>query len=159
MAISKEQAYCDHDYGAPVKGWTKCIKCGLKTRASQIKKEKEIAMDVTTVDREGNNVVIHGAGETAETPDLVMPKVEKPEVVEVILSSGKISTGKTVVITCIDCGAERIIKIQDAFQVKRCVACQKKATNRKRYENRKKNKALKKAAEVPTENSIAVPAE
>lgn len=147
MAISKEQASCDHDYGAPAKGWVTCVKCNLKTRASHLKKEEEETMDVRTVDKEGNDIIIHGGGIAAETPELTLPKVEKPEAVEVTLSSGKVTTGKVVTITCVECGADRVIKIQDASQVTRCVACQKKVTNRKRYENRKKNKALKKAAE------------
>ena len=40
-------------------------------------------------------------------------------------------------IRCIDCGAERTIKIQDAFQVIRCAACQKKAQNKKRAAKKK----------------------
>ena len=34
--------------------------------------------------------------------------------------------GKTCFIECEDCGATREIKVQDAFQVKRCKACQKR---------------------------------
>lgn len=57
-----------------------------------------------------------------------------------MLSSGIMVRGKTVTIKCCDCGAERIIKPQDAFQVKRCVDCQKKYRRKKQAENRKKKK-------------------
>lgn len=33
---------------------------------------------------------------------------------------------KFTTIKCVDCGAERVIHVQDAFQVKRCVPCQAK---------------------------------
>jgi len=40
-------------------------------------------------------------------------------------------------ITCVDCGAERIIKVQDIRQVTRCVDCQTKYRKLKRKEYRK----------------------
>lgn len=88
-----------------------------------------------------------------ETPIVVEPVVEEPvvetmeEVVgeaeipaapePVLLSTGKWAYGPTTTIHCIDCGAERTIKIQDAFQVIRCAACQKKAQNKKRAAKKK----------------------
>lgn len=54
---------------------------------------------------------------------------------------------KTVTIKCCDCGAERIIKVQDQFQVKRCVNCQKKFRNKKRAERRREKRAKTKAQE------------
>lgn len=47
---------------------------------------------------------------------------------------------KTVAIQCIDCGAPRIIKVQDAFQVKRCPECQRKYRSRKRAERRRQKR-------------------
>ena len=44
---------------------------------------------------------------------------------------------KTIVINCSDCGKKRRIKPQDAFQVKRCVSCQKKHRNKLRAERHK----------------------
>lgn len=53
---------------------------------------------------------------------------------------------KTKTIKCVDCDRERIIKVQDAFQVKRCISCQKKYRNRKRTERKQaRAKAEKKA--------------
>lgn len=46
---------------------------------------------------------------------------------------------KTIVIDCVDCGKKRRIKPQDAFQVKRCISCQKKHRNKlraKRYKQK-----------------------
>ena len=45
--------------------------------------------------------------------------------------------GATVSIHCQDCGKEHVIKVQDANQVTRCPACQKKYRNAKRAEKRK----------------------
>ena len=39
---------------------------------------------------------------------------------------GVAKKGKTSFITCVDCGAQREVKVQDVFQVKRCQECQKK---------------------------------
>jgi hypothetical protein len=68
---------------------------------------------------------------------------EKPELV--LLSSGKWAIGPTVVITCEECGAERVIKKQDEFQVTKCVACQKKSLNRRRYEKKRDRKREERA--------------
>ena len=43
----------------------------------------------------------------------------------------------TVTIVCVDCGAERTVAVQDAKQVKRCVACQEKYRKVQRKEYRK----------------------
>lgn len=63
----------------------------------------------------------------------------------VILSTGKVAHGPTVTIKCAnfeECGNERTIMKQDAFQVKHCVGCQKVERNRRRRERRKaKNKS------------------
>ena len=67
----------------------------------------------------------------APVEETKVPEVKEAPV-PVLLSSGKWAYGPTTTITCEDCGAERIIKIQDAFQVTRCIPCQKKAQNAKR---------------------------
>lgn len=46
-----------------------------------------------------------------------------------------------VVIKCIDCGKEREIHLQDKFQVKRCVECQRTYRNARRSELNKKKRA------------------
>ena len=67
----------------------------------------------------------------APVEETKVPEVKEAPV-PTLLSSGKWAYGPTTTITCEDCGAERIIKIQDAFQVTRCIPCQKKAQNAKR---------------------------
>jgi len=52
---------------------------------------------------------------------------------------------KRVVITCCDCSALREVNVQDAFQVKRCEACQKKYRQAKRAERIKRKRAEAKA--------------
>jgi hypothetical protein len=43
----------------------------------------------------------------------------------------------TVEIVCVDCGSTRTVAVQDAKQVKRCVACQEKYRKVQRKEYRK----------------------
>ena len=54
-------------------------------------------------------------------------------------------TPKLITINCCDCGAERIIKIQDQFQVKRCPECQKAHRNAMRRAKRAEKKAQQQA--------------
>ena len=51
-------------------------------------------------------------------------------------------TCKMVKINCIDCGRERMIKVQDQFQVCRCTDCQRKHRNAMRKAKRAEKKAL-----------------
>lgn len=50
---------------------------------------------------------------------------------------------KTAVIICCECEQERIVSTQDAFQVKRCMPCQKRYRNKKRTERAKVKRAEK----------------
>lgn len=61
---------------------------------------------------------------------------------------------KYVFITCIDCGKERIVATQDAFQVKRCVDCQKRHRKMMRKINRttKVERLQKRIAELEEQN-------
>lgn len=54
---------------------------------------------------------------------------------------------KLISIDCCDCGVERKIKPQDAFQVKRCAICQNKHRNAVRAEKRKAKRAEAKQGE------------
>jgi hypothetical protein len=59
-----------------------------------------------------------------------------------VLDTGKVAVGPTTTIKCVDCGKERTVKVQDAFQVKRCVEHQKEHRLAKRRErNARKRKA------------------
>lgn len=66
----------------------------------------------------------------------------------VLADTGKVLTGKTTVIKCADCGAERTIKVQDAFQVKRCAEHQRQHRLRRRRERTAERAAARKAAKA-----------
>lgn len=52
---------------------------------------------------------------------------------------------KTIIINCADCEKKRRIKPQDAFQVKRCISCQKKYRNKRRAERRRQKRQEERA--------------
>lgn len=61
---------------------------------------------------------------------------------------------KTTTVACCDCGSIRTIAVQDAFQVKRCVACQKKHRTKKRTEiAKRKRQEARKQMELENLNS------
>lgn len=109
--------------------------------AKQTKKETELKKEDTIVkeqETKQDDVVATEGAANAEAGAVAEPPKPEP----VMLSTGKWAVGPTTTIHCVDCGAERIIKIQDAFQVTRCAACQKKAQNKKRAQKKKeKNRA------------------
>jgi hypothetical protein len=63
-----------------------------------------------------------------------------------ILDTGKVVAGPTVKIKCSDCGTEREIKVQDKFQVRRCVDCQKEHRKALRRQKLKAKREAAKAA-------------
>ena len=82
-----------------------------------------------------------------ENKEVAVTPIPTPAPVPVLLSSGKWHVGPTTIINCEDCGKERMIAIQDAFQVTRCVECQKKAQNKKRNLKKKEANSIKRQAE------------
>lgn len=159
----------------PVKGWYECKECGKKLRGAEVKAIKGDYSDLATGIHNVNGKVINKKEDGSvtvvsdqnvleetkviadgETPDPAekekkKPKKEKVEYEPVQLSSGATVVGPTVVIQCVDCGKDRTIKIQDKFQVTRCMDCQKKHRNKARYEKRKakmKEKKLENAVQA-----------
>jgi ribosomal protein S27E len=63
-------------------------------------------------------------------PKAQMPKVATPK-------APKEPKPKTTEIACVDCGERRTIATQDAFQVRRCVACQAEYRKEQRKQYRK----------------------
>jgi len=61
----------------------------------------------------------------------------KRKQIKLVLPEAKPKKATTVDITCCDCGKLRVVKTQDAFQVKRCVQCQE-AFKKIRRNNKKK---------------------
>lgn len=64
-----------------------------------------------------------------------------------IAPTGKVLKGETTTIKCIECGKDRVIRPQDAFQVERCVEHQKRHQQNYRNEyRRRKTRERKQAA-------------
>lgn len=65
-----------------------------------------------------------------------------------LLVSGSAVHGATTMITCVDCGHQRRIHVQDAFQVKRCLEHQQAVARAKRGIKNKAKRAAKAAAKA-----------
>lgn len=98
--------------------------------------------------QEGDKIVSRSEWEKANEK---AKSTSKPKGEVVILSTGKEAHGPTTTIRCQHitsdgkCGADRIIQVQDIFQVKFCIEHQKEERNKLRRERRKnKAKAAKK---------------
>lgn len=176
-----KQDICLHDVSGvqPVSGWYECKKCGKKLREKEVKVLKgdtsELPNGVTkigglTVNKTDEQTMTMHVSEP-DYPNLESPKTEekakkepKPKKEKVVyepvtLSSGKVVTAPTCTITCVECGAERIIKIQDKFQVTRCIPCQNKYRRKKTYENKKAKVAEAKANAAPAATDNTAPAQ
>ena len=123
----------------------------------------EAVIERINANAEGDNT-----GTPAEDAEAKRQQQVKDAAAEVtVLTSGKVVTGKTVTIKCshIDgvlhekhwadltaaekrkaCGDERTIKVQDQFQVKRCVAHQKAHRNALKRQKTRDQKAAREAA-------------
>lgn len=94
----------------------------------------------------GVDVMVEFKGETLtvkSTPTLVAHQM-----------TGNAKKIKTTLINCIDCGAQREIKVQDIFQVKRCPHCQaehRKAMRRANYKAKKEAERKAKEAQAQVE--------
>lgn len=65
-----------------------------------------------------------------------------PKDVKIYVSdTGKALFGPTTTISCVDCGASRVVKVQDAHQVTRCAQHQREHRNALRREKRAKARA------------------
>ena len=140
------------------KGWTTDMVTGEKLRMKkdewEAKKEKqqivlsEVIEELEQEETEAQDadmtdmaeITVH-SGEDKFTIDLA-----KEEGTTIILKQHVLTAKippKLVPISCQECGAERIIKVQDLFQVKFCQQCQKAYRNARRRELRKINKEIK----------------
>lgn len=98
------------------------------------------------------------ASATATAPKAGKAKEQKKAThVPVKLSTGKMSTGPTVEITCSEkgCTVKRVIKKQDKFQVKFCLEHQKKHRNELRRKRRKEKSKIKGKATKATNDKAA----
>lgn len=154
------------------KGWYTCLLTGKKMRGQQAQDQitrqevlvgewtREINSMKDSMDGEaeiqaeiekpkkiiGVDVMVEFKGETLtvkSTPTLVAHQM-----------TGNAKKIKTTLINCIDCGAQREIKVQDIFQVKRCPHCQaehRKAVRRANYKAKKEAERKAKEAQAQVE--------
>lgn len=154
------------------KGWYTCLLTGKKMRGQQAQDQitrqevlvgewtREINSMKDSMDGEaeiqaeiekpkkiiGVDVMVEFKGETLtvkSTPTLVAHQM-----------TGDAKKIKTTLINCIDCGAQREIKVQDIFQVKRCPHCQaehRKAMRRANYKAKKEAERKAKEAQAQVE--------
>lgn len=154
------------------KGWYTCLLTGKKMRGQQAQDQitrqevlvsewtREINSMKDSMDGEaeiqaeiekpkkivGVDVMVEFKGETLtvkSTPTLVAHQM-----------TGNAKKIKTTLINCVDCGAQREIKVQDIFQVKRCPHCQaehRKAMRRANYKAKKEAERKAKEAQAQVE--------
>lgn len=138
-----------------IKGFYKCTVCGAKLKSSLVHKMAGITITRKMPEQdpvthkfvaspkpapEATSAVPEPPKEKVSIPK---PPKEKKVPAKVKTEDGITLVGKTAVIHCIDCGAERMIKTQDIFQVKRCVTCQATYAKKMRAERAKLARAKK----------------
>lgn len=118
---------------------------GTKKR---MKKEEAIAFDEARV----AEAEAKRAEEEAKKVEAKVARKADPEIgmtnklsQHITIANMNKQTPKLITINCCDCGAERIIKVQDQFQVKRCPECQKAHRNAMRRAKRAEKKAQQQA--------------
>jgi len=135
--------------GSAQSGWYTCIKTGKKMRSKQA--EEQLKLQAATAELIEAEMAAaadneeRGVDEPQPQPEIA-PIDEAAEVMTHRLwvhINTQPKPVKTVRIECEDCGAERMIKPQDQFQVTRCESCQKKHRNKIRTERRRAKRAEK----------------
>ena len=143
------------------RGWYTCLITGKKFRgvdAEEIQEEmnryvkvinaaenkQEAMREVAMAEDQGefNNAVVM----EQENEETMTHRLENHIAMRTMAHGGQPKGIKLVSINCEDCEEERIIKVQDLHQVKRCVSCQKAHRNRVRAEKRKEKRAAEKEA-------------
>ena len=97
---------------------------------------KDPATNKRTKKEDGDKVV--SAAEWEKANPASKAKAAKPAAKPTTLTTGKVTTSPTVEITCAEkgCKEKRVIKKQDAFQVKYCIPHQKENRNKLRRDRR-----------------------
>ena len=157
-AINCPKDNCNGILVEGVRGFYKCTVCGAKVKKSLVaqlsnggttvantggSKKEVVAVDkkVAEEPKTAPQPIVTDALEVSNNKEQAAPAAPKQPTQKVKTEDGITLVGKTTIIKCIDCGAERIIKVQDVFQVKRCVKCQKEHTKRRRAEKLKASRA------------------
>jgi len=164
----KQELGCWIEEGTAKKGWYTCQITGRKLRGqeaqeqlqrqreaiarAEVEQEHELALEQQKLAQE--EVAVTAEVSKREAVDVATDEVVRqigiPSNMKEIgnkmtarLRSHLLQRGGVdlVSIRCIDCGAERLIKPQDAFQVKRCVDCQHTYRKAKRAAARRAKRA------------------
>lgn len=127
------------------KGWYTCILTGKKFRNKE---------EVTIMLEEQKTHLMNLEEEKEKLPEIFTPTPAVTVTIEVngkeinAVRTAKLDVrleieenAKTTIIHCLDCNTPREIKVQDAFQVKRCPECQKAHRNAMRRLRRKEKQA------------------
>src|SRR5690606_14412864 len=140
LAMEKLEHYIEE--GTANRGWYTCLKTGKKFRGEEAKKQFEKQKQTEQHIRE----TLEQEMASNDSEEVIVSGKVDPEFGDMTyrLAAHIAAYGnmKLVTIKCCDCGAERKIKPQDTFQVKRCVACQKLYRNARRAELRRLKRKL-----------------
>ena len=140
LAMEKLEYYIEE--GTANRGWYTCLKTGKKFRGEEARKQFEKQKQTEQRIRES----LEQEMASNDSEEVIVSGKVDPEFGDMTyrLAAHIAAYGnmKLVTIKCCDCGAERKIKPQDAFQVKRCVACQKLYRNARRAELRRLKRKL-----------------
>ena len=122
---------------------------GVDGAKKRMKREEAIAFDEARV---AEVEATKRAEEEAKKVEVRVVKGSDPEIGmtrklsrHIAIANMNKQTPKLIVINCCDCGAERTIKVQDQFQVKRCPECQKAHRNAMRRAKRTEKKVQQQA--------------
>ena len=164
-----EQAMATTDiwvYGELNRGWVEDLKTGKKVRMKKdeyeqrIAKQQEIEEEINAAlelqqEQEADEAEAHqaevDATEELKNDDNMTARLFEHIAEQVMFGKG---APKTVTIICANdhCKAERVIKVQDQFQVKFCPDCQREHRNARRRQLRAEKKAAAEAAKQAAES-------
>jgi ribosomal protein L37AE/L43A len=145
-------AGCTGNLVEGVRGFLRCDTCGAKIKKSLVVPQDEITTDQQkTVAQATDTIKKEKPAKTTKQASIgdtdVIPK-QKPKTTMTTTGDGTVLHGKTTAINCKDCGAERIIKVQDAFQVTRCKSCQQAFTKARRNDRLKEKRTVATKTEI-----------
>ena len=138
------------------RGWYTCLITGKKFRGADAEKiqeemnkfmkvinaaeNKQEAMAEVAMEEDQVEEFNHELDNAGQEDEVMTDRLENHIQERAAAHGGHPKGVKLVSINCTDCDEERIIKVQDLHQVKRCVSCQKKHRNRMRAEKRRLKK-------------------
>lgn len=148
---AKVELGCWIEEGTANRGWYTCQVTGRKLRGQEAKAQLDRQREAIEAIEQELAEVAATAEATEGVRQIATPSIlrEVADKMTARLQGHLLQRGgvELVTIRCQDCGAERLIKPQDRFQVKRCVACQE-AHRRARKAARRRAKRAKMQEQV-----------